>query len=74
MFSCEFGEIFKNNFFTEQLQVTDSDTRMQIVVICNLNLSSQFVAINFMFSLLSFHAGAFFNAAWISALIWQGYF
>ena len=25
MFSCEFCEIFKNTFFTEQLQVTASE-------------------------------------------------
>ena len=63
VFSCEFCEIFKNTFFTERLQVTDSDIRMQVVVIYNLNLSSRFVAINFTFSLLSFHAGACFNVA-----------
>ena len=63
VFSCEFCEIFKNTVFTKQFQVTDSDIRMQVVVIYNLNLSSQFVAINVTFSLLSFHAGACFNVA-----------
>ena len=36
LFSCEFSEIFKNTCFTEQLRVTASDIRMQVVVICNL--------------------------------------
>ena len=35
VFSCEFCEIFKNTFFTEQLRVTASDIRMQVVVIYN---------------------------------------
>ena len=47
MFSCEFCEIFKNTFFTEHLRVTASDIRMQVVVIYNLNLSWQFLRINF---------------------------
>ena len=63
VFSCEFCEIFKNTFFTEQLQVTDSDIRMQVVVIYNLNLSLQFVAINCTFYLLSCHDGGRFNIA-----------
>ena len=49
MFSCEFCEIFKNTFLTEKLQVTASDIRMQVVVIYTLNLSLQFVSINFTF-------------------------
>ena len=32
-FFCEFCEIFKNYFFAEQLRVTDSDIRMQVIVI-----------------------------------------
>ena len=47
MFSCKFCEIFKNTFFTEHFQVTASDIRMQVVVICNVNLCLQFVTINF---------------------------
>ena len=47
MFSCEFCEIFKNTFFTEHLRVTASDIRMQVVVIYNLNLSLQFLTLNF---------------------------
>ena len=31
VFSCEFYKIFKNIFFTEQLRVTASDIRMQVV-------------------------------------------
>ena len=53
--SYELYEIFKNTFSTEQLHVTDPDIRIQVVVICKLNLSSQFVAIHFTFSLLIFH-------------------
>ena len=49
---CEFCEIFKNTFFAEHLRVTASDIRMQVVVIYNLNLSLQFVTIDFTFSLL----------------------
>ena len=52
MFFCEFCEIFKNTFSAEHLQVTASDIRMQEVVIYNLNLSLQFVTINFAFFLL----------------------
>ena len=42
---------FNKNFFTEHLQVTASDIRMQVVVLYNLNLSLQFVTINFTFFL-----------------------
>ena len=52
MFSCKFYKIFKNTFFTEQLRVSASDNRMQVVVIYNLNLSLQFVEMNFTFSFL----------------------
>ena len=52
MLSSDFCEIFKNTFFTEQLRVTASAIRMQVVVIYNENLSLQFVTINFTFSLL----------------------
>ena len=38
VFSCEFCETFKNNFFTEQLRVTASDIGMEVVVIYNYNL------------------------------------
>ena len=51
-FFCEFCQIFRSTFFAEQLQVTVSDIRMQVIVIYNLNLSLQFVTINFTFSLL----------------------
>ena len=51
-FFCEFCEIFKNIFFAGYLRVTASDIRMQVVVIYDLNLSFQFVSINFTFSLL----------------------
>ena len=47
MFYCEFCEIFKNTFFTEHLRVTASDIRMQVIVNYNLNLSLQFLTINF---------------------------
>ena len=49
---CEFCEIFKNISFTEHLWVSASDNLMQVVVIYNLNLSLQFVKINYTFSLL----------------------
>ena len=52
MFSWKFYEIFKNTFFTEQLRVSASDNRMQVVVIYDLNLSLQFVEMNFTFSFL----------------------
>ena len=39
IFCCEFYEIFKNAFFAEQLRVTASGIRMQVVVIYSLNLS-----------------------------------
>ena len=52
MFFCEFCEIVKKTVFTEHLQVTASDIRMQVVVIYNLNLSLQSVTVNFTFSLL----------------------
>ena len=52
MFFYEFCETFKNTLFAEHLRVTASDIRMQVVVIYNLNLSLQFVTINFTFSLL----------------------
>ena len=52
MFFCEFYEIFKNIFFAEHLRVTAFDIRMQVVEIYNLNLSLQFVIVNFTFSLL----------------------
>ena len=32
-FSCEFREIFKSTFFTEQLRVTASDIQLQVAVI-----------------------------------------
>ena len=44
-------QTFNNNFFTEHLQVTASDIRMQVVVLYKLNLSLQFVTINFTFFL-----------------------
>ena len=47
MFSGEFCEIFKIAFITEHLRVTASDIWMQVVVIYNLNLSLQFLTINF---------------------------
>ena len=47
MFPGEFCEIFKIAFITEHLRVTASDIRMQVVVIYNLNLSLQFLTINF---------------------------
>ena len=47
VFSCEFSEIFKNSFFSEHLRLTASDIKKQVVVIYNLNLSLQFVKINF---------------------------
>ena len=50
-FSVNFAKIFKNMFCAEHLQVTASDIRMQVAVIYNLNLSLQFVTINFKFSL-----------------------
>ena len=52
MFSCKFYKIFKNTFFTEQLRVSASDNGMEVVVIYNLNLSLQFVEMNFTFSFL----------------------
>ena len=52
MFFCEFCEIFKNTFLTEHLRVTASDIRIQVVVKYNLDLSLQFVTINFTFSVL----------------------
>ena len=57
MLLCEFSEVFKKIFFTENLRVTASDILMQVVVTYNLNLSLQFVTIN-LFSSASFHAGA----------------
>ena len=47
VFSCEFCEILRNIFFTEHIRASASDIRMQVVVIYNLNLSLQFVTINF---------------------------
>ena len=52
VFFCEISGIFKKTVFAEHLRVTASDIRMQEVVIYNLNLSLQFVTINFAFSLL----------------------
>ena len=52
VFFCEFCEIFKNTFSAEHHRVTASDIRMQVVVICDLNLSLQLVTINFTFFLL----------------------
>ena len=52
VFLCEFCEIFKSTFFTEHLRMTASDIRMQEVIIYNLNLSLQFVKINFTSSLM----------------------
>ena len=77
VFSSDFCKIFKNIFFTEQLRVTTSDTRMQVFVIHNLNLSFQFVTINFKFCLLQI-----FTLAHASMLLeflqrfvfWQNYF
>ena len=48
VFFCEFCEIFTKLFL-----VTGFDIRIQVVVIYTLNLSLQFVTINFTFSLLS---------------------
>ena len=48
----EFCEIFKSTFFAEHLRMTASDIRMQVVVIYNLNLSLQFVKIDFTSSLM----------------------
>ena len=62
VFSGNFCKIFKNIFFTEYLQVTASDIRMQVVAIYNLNLPLQFLTINFNSS-MSFHAGLYFNVA-----------
>ena len=42
----------QENLFRRHHQVTASDIRMQVVLIYNLNLSLQFVTINFTFSLL----------------------
>ena len=47
MFQTRFCEIFKNIFFTEHLRVTAFEIRMQVVVIYNLNISLQFLTINF---------------------------
>ena len=77
VFSSDFCKILKNIFFTEQLRVTASDTRMQVFVIHNLNLSFQFVTINFKFCLLQI-----FTLAHASMLLeflqrfvfWQNYF
>ena len=52
VFFCEFYEIFKNTFFAEHHRVTASDIRVQVVVIYDLNLSLQLVAINLTFFLL----------------------
>ena len=49
VFFCEFCDIFKNPFLTENLRVTASDLRMQVVIICNLNLSLIFVTLHFHF-------------------------
>ena len=49
MFSCESCEIFQNTFFTEQFRMNAPDILMQVVVIYNLNLPLQFVALNFIF-------------------------
>ena len=37
VFFCQFYKTFKNTFFTEQLRVTASDIRMQLVVVYNYN-------------------------------------
>ena len=42
MFFCEFGEIFKSNFFTEHLQRTASVTKMQPLLSGLVNLVSLF--------------------------------
>ena len=47
-----FARFLGTIFFAEHLRVTASDIRMQIAVICNLNLSLQFVTIDFTFSVL----------------------
>ena len=44
---CEFCEIFKNTFITEHFRVTASGIWMQVVAIYNLNLSLEFLTINF---------------------------
>ena len=50
VFLWKFCEIFKNTFFTKHFWVTASDIRVQVVAIYNLNLSLQFVTINFTLS------------------------
>ena len=61
----EFCKVFKHTFFTEHLQVTAADIPMQVVVIYDLNLSLQFLAINF-----EFLSGPCFNVACVSASIY----
>ena len=51
-FFCEFCKIFKNTFFTEHVQPTSSDIRVQVVVLYKLNLSLQSLMINFTFFFL----------------------
>ena len=49
---CEFCKFFKDTFFTEQLQLTASDIRMQVAVLYSLSLSLQYLIINLTFSFL----------------------
>ena len=47
-----FAKSLKTPFSTDHLRENTSDTRMQIVVLYNLNLSLQYVTINFTISLV----------------------
>ena len=38
VFSCEFCEISKNNFFTEHLRTTAFDKRLEIIIVYSLLL------------------------------------
>ena len=73
MFFWELCKIFKNTFFTEHLPMTPSDIQMQVVLIYNLNLSLQFLVINFEFSrwpmlqcLLNFYINLFFGRLFLT--------
>ena len=46
-FPVNFVKYLTTHFLTEHLRVTASDIRMQVVVIYNLNLSLQFLTLNF---------------------------
>ena len=50
---------FAKVFFIEHIRVSASDIRMQLVVIYDLNISLQFVLINFTFSFLLFFTLAY---------------